>query len=117
MRRYLDFQGPAAARMVNNYEWTARLDTISFLRDIGKHFSVNRMLDREAVRARLAGNGISYTEFCYQLLQAHDFLELFRRYDCQLQTGGSDQWGNLTAGVDLVRRVDSSMFTPSPHRW
>ncbi len=105
LRRFLDFEGPAAARMVNNLDWISRLSTIEFLRDIGKHFSVNRMLDREAVAARLAGDGISYTEFSYQVLQSYDFLQLFREYECELQTGGSDQWGNLTAGTDLIRRV------------
>lgn len=105
LRRFLDFDGAAAARMVNNLDWTDSLSAVSLLRDIGKHFSVNRMLDREAVAARLAGGGISYTEFSYQVLQAHDFLCLHRDHGCTLQTGGSDQWGNLTAGVDLVRRV------------
>ena len=107
LERFFDFDGPAAARMVNNYDWTHDVTVIEFLRDIGKHFSVNRMLDREAVAARLAEGGISFTEFSYQVLQAHDYLQLFRRYGCRLQTGGSDQWGNITAGVDLVRRVES----------
>lgn len=102
--KYLDFDGPAAATMVNNYDWTQGLSTIEFLRDVGKHFSVNRMLDREAVRARLNTTGISYTEFSYQLLQANDYLQLFGQHNVVLQTGGSDQWGNLTAGVDLIRR-------------
>src|SRR5581483_4673677 len=103
---YLDFAGPYAATMVNNLDWTQPLPTIDFLRDIGKHFRVNRMLAKEAVSARLNSDaGISYTEFSYQLLQALDFLELFRRYGCRLQTGGSDQWGNLTAGTDLIHRV------------
>jgi len=102
----LDFTGPYAARMVNNLDWTEGLSALDFLRDIGKHFRVNRMLAKEAVSARLGSEaGISYTEFSYQLLQGLDFLELFRRYGCRLQTGGSDQWGNLTAGTDLVRRV------------
>lgn len=105
LSRFLSFDGPTAATMVNNLDWTANLDAITLLRDVGKHFSVNRMLDREAVAARLAGPGISFTEFAYQLLQANDFLELHRRHGCVLQTGGSDQWGNLVAGVDLVRRV------------
>jgi tyrosyl-tRNA synthetase len=105
---YFDFEGPAAATMVNNLDWTTGLSAIEFLRDIGKHFSVNRMLDREAVAARLNTVGISYTEFSYQLLQSHDFLQLFRRYGCTLQTGGSDQWGNIVAGVDLVRRVEGA---------
>ncbi len=107
LERFYDFAGPNAAQMVNNLDWTRDLNAIEFLRDIGKHFSVNRMLDRQAVAARLAKDGISFTEFSYQLLQSFDYLELYRRYDCVLQTGGSDQWGNITAGVDLVRRVES----------
>lgn len=107
LARFFDFDGPAAAQLVNNYDWTKDVDVIAFMRDIGKHFSVNRMLDREAVAARLAGDGISFTEFSYQLLQSFDYLELFRRHDCRLQMGGSDQWGNITAGVDLIRRVES----------
>jgi tyrosyl-tRNA synthetase len=104
--RYLDFDDLSApAVLVNNLDWTSELSAIDLLRGIGKHFSVNRMLDREAVAARLAGPGISYTEFSYQLLQANDFLELFRRHDCTLQSGGSDQWGNIVGGVDLIRRV------------
>jgi tyrosyl-tRNA synthetase len=84
------------------------MPVLQFLRDIGKHFSVNRMLDRESVKARLEAGGISYTEFSYQLLQAMDYLELYRRYDCTVQLGGSDQWGNLVAGVDLIRRVEGT---------
>jgi tyrosyl-tRNA synthetase len=104
--RYLDVDDPVTgAVVVDNFEWTSSLSTLDFLRDVGKHFSVNRMLDREAVAARLSGSGISYTEFSYQLLQSNDYLELFRRHGCVLQTGGSDQWGNITAGVDLIRRV------------
>jgi len=116
LERFFDFDGPAAARMVNNYDWTGSVPLLEFLRDIGKHFSVNRMLDREAVAARLAKDGISYTEFSYQLLQSFDYLNLYRDYGCTLQTGGSDQWGNITAGVDLVRRVEGAsvhaMTTP-----
>jgi tyrosyl-tRNA synthetase len=108
LERFFDFDGPAAAHMVNNFDWTHGVDVIEFLRDIGKHFSVNRMLDREAVAARLASGGISFTEFSYQVLQSYDFLQLFRRFGCTLQTGGSDQWGNITAGVDLIRRVESA---------
>jgi tyrosyl-tRNA synthetase len=104
---YVSLEGDNAARIVNNYDWTSGLGTVEFLRDIGKHFPVNRMLDREAVRARL-DSGISYTEFSYVLLQSMDYLELFRRHDCRLQTGGSDQWGNITAGVELVRRVEGA---------
>lgn len=107
MEPFFDFDGPAAATMVNNVDWTGPLSTIDFLRDVGKHFSVNRMLDRDAVSRRLdSAAGISYTEFSYVLLQSNDYVELFRRYNCRLQFGGSDQWGNITAGVDLVRRVE-----------
>ncbi len=104
--QYLDFTpGPAVAQMVSNLDWTADLLALDFLRDIGKHFPVNQMLSREVVRARLEEGGISFTEFSYQILQANDYLELHRRYDCSLQVGGSDQWGNLVSGVDLIRRV------------
>jgi len=103
---YLDFTGPFAARMVNNLDWTQEMSAIDFLRDIGQHFRVNRMIAKEAVSARLnSAEGINFTEFSYQILQGMDFLELRRRYGCRLQTGGSDQWGNLTAGSDLIRRV------------
>jgi len=105
--KYFDFFGNNKCDVVNNFDWTSKLDAISLLRDLGKHFSINRMLEREAVSARLNASGISYTEFSYALLQANDYLELNRKFDCQLQTGGSDQWGNITAGVDLVRRVES----------
>jgi tyrosyl-tRNA synthetase len=105
VERYLEFSGAHAARIVNNLDWTESVSALDFLRDVGKHFSVNRMLDKESVKARLDGPGISFTEFSYQILQAFDYLELHRRYGCRLQTGGSDQWGNLTAGVDLIRRV------------
>jgi tyrosyl-tRNA synthetase len=109
LERFFDFDGPAGVRMVDNLEWTAGLSTIDFLRDVGKHFSVNRMLDRDAVASRLgSASGLSFTEFSYVLLQAHDYLQLFRRYGCRLQLGGSDQWGNITAGVDLVRRVEQA---------
>ena len=108
LARFFDFDGPSAAQLVNNFDWTKDVDVIAFLRDIGKHFSVNRMLDREAVAARLAGEGISFTEFSYQLLQSNDYLELYRRHGCRLQMGGSDQWGNITAGVDLIRRVEAA---------
>ena len=104
--QFLDFQpGPAAALLVSNLDWTQELSAIEFLRDIGKHFSVNQMIARESVKARLEAGGISYTEFSYQILQANDYLELHRRHGCDLQVGGSDQWGNLVAGVDLIRRV------------
>ncbi len=93
--------------MVSNLDWTEGLSALAYLRDIGKHFPVSQMLSREVVRARLESGGISYTEFSYQILQANDFLELYRRYGCTLQVGGSDQWGNLVSGVDLIRRVTS----------
>ncbi len=101
---FLDFEGPNAATMVNNYDWTASLSTIDFLRDVGKHFPVNRMLARDVVRSRLEA-GISYTEFSYVLLQSMDFLNLYRDHGVRLQFGGSDQWGNLTGGVELIRRA------------
>jgi tyrosyl-tRNA synthetase len=106
--RFLDLDpaAPNGGIMVSNLEWTEPLSTIDFLREIGKHFSVNRMLDREVVKARLETTGISYTEFSYQILQSMDYLELYRRYGCTLQIGGSDQWGNLTAGVGLIRSAD-----------
>lgn len=104
--RFYEFEGPNAAVAVNNLDWTEGMGVLEFLRDVGKHFSVNRMLDREAVAARLAKDGISYTEFSYQLLQSYDFVQLYRRHGCTLQTGGSDQWGNITAGVDLIRRME-----------
>jgi tyrosyl-tRNA synthetase len=103
---FLSFEGRNAATMVNNYDWTASLSTIDFLRDIGKHFPVNRMLARDVVARRLE-SGISYTEFSYVLLQSLDFLELHRQFGVTLQFGGSDQWGNLTAGVELIRRAES----------
>jgi tyrosyl-tRNA synthetase len=103
--RFVELGGHRAAQVVDNLDWTASLGVIDFLRDVGKHFPVNRMLGREVVRSRLDA-GISYTEFSYVLLQAMDYLELFRRHGCRLQTGGSDQWGNITAGVELVRRTE-----------
>jgi tyrosyl-tRNA synthetase len=107
--QYLDFEpGPTGALMVSNLDWTAELSALDFLRDIGKHFPVNQMLARESVKARLEAGGISYTEFSYQILQANDYLELHRRHDCRLQLGGSDQWGNLVAGVDLIRRAEGA---------
>jgi tyrosyl-tRNA synthetase len=107
--RFLDFDpGPSGALMVSNLDWTEHLSALEFLRDVGKHFPVNQMLARESVKARLEAGGISYTEFSYQILQAYDYLELFRRHGCTLQVGGSDQWGNLVSGVDLIRRVTAS---------
>ncbi|MEQ4522290.1 tyrosine--tRNA ligase, partial [Nocardioides kribbensis] len=104
---FLSFEGDNAATMVNNLDWTGGLSVIDFLRDIGKHFPVNRMLARDTVRRRLE-SGISYTEFSYVLLQSMDYLALFRDHGVTLQFGGSDQWGNLTGGVELVRRADGA---------
>ena len=107
VERFLSFEGENAARIVNNLDWTAPMSAIDFLREIGKHYRVGTMLKKDAVAARLNSDaGISYTEFSYQILQGMDFLELFRSYDCVLQTGGSDQWGNLTSGTDLIHRVE-----------
>lgn len=105
LERFVDFDdSPTGAVVADNLSWTGELSAIEFLRDIGKHFSVNVMLDRDTVRRRLEGEGISYTEFSYMLLQANDYVELHRRYGCALQIGGSDQWGNIIAGVRLVRQ-------------
>jgi tyrosyl-tRNA synthetase len=115
--RFLDFSGSNKATLVNNLDWTSPLSAIDFLREIGKHFRVGKMLSKEAVSARLnSEHGISYTEFSYQILQGYDFLELFRRHNCTLQLGGSDQWGNLTSGSDLIHKVEGKsvhlMATP-----
>jgi tyrosyl-tRNA synthetase len=107
VRPFLDFEGDNPAVMVNNLDWTAPMSALEFLRDIGKHFRVNQMIKKDAISARLTTEqGISYTEFSYQLLQGLDYLHLFREYGCTLQTGGADQWGNLTAGSDLIHRVE-----------
>lgn len=107
--RFLSAEGENPVRLVNNLDWTGQLSAIDLLREVGKHFRVNTMLSKEAVQARLRSEaGISYTEFSYQVLQGLDFLELFRRYDCVLETGGQDQWGNLTAGIDLIKRVEGA---------
>lgn len=115
VERYVDFDGPAAATMVNNLDWTHQISVLDFLRDVGKHFPVNRMLARDVVARRLEA-GISYTEFSYVLLQSMDYRELHRRHGVTMQTGGSDQWGNITAGVELIRRSDQArvhaMATP-----
>lgn len=115
--RFLSFDGGNKAVLVNNLDWTQPLSAIDFLREIGKHFRVGKMLSKEAVSARLnSEHGISYTEFSYQILQGYDFLELFRRHNCTLQLGGSDQWGNLTSGSDLIHKVEGKsvhlMATP-----
>lgn len=107
VQRFLSFEGENAARMVNNLDWTGGLSAIDFLRDIGKNFRVGTMIKKEIVAKRLnSDEGISYTEFSYQILQGMDFLELYRQYGCTLQSGGSDQWGNLTSGTELVRKVE-----------
>ncbi|MFD5226928.1 tyrosine--tRNA ligase [Microbacterium sp. NPDC058342] len=109
VERFLSFEGDNAARIVNNLDWTAPLSAIDFLREVGKHYRVGTMLKKDAVAARLNSDaGISYTEFSYQILQGMDYLELYRSYDCVLQTGGSDQWGNLTSGTDLIHRVEGA---------
>ena len=105
LERFVDFDGSATGAIIeDNLSWTAQLSAIDFLRDVGKHFSVNVMLDRDTIRRRLDGDGISYTEFSYMLLQANDYVELHQRHGCSLQIGGSDQWGNIIAGVRLVRQ-------------
>ncbi|MEV6561881.1 tyrosine--tRNA ligase [Nocardia sp. NPDC051756] len=109
LQRFVDLDDPTTGAVIaNNMDWTAQLSTVDFLRDIGKHFSVNVMLARDTIKRRLDGEGISYTEFSYMLLQANDYLQLRRQYDCTLQVGGSDQWGNIIAGVELNRRVDGA---------
>ncbi|KQB83934.1 tyrosine--tRNA ligase [Corynebacterium oculi] len=105
LRRFVTFEGEHSAQLVNNNEWTREMTAISFLRDVGKHFSLNTMLARDTVKRRLDNDGISYTEFSYMLLQAHDYVQLHATRGVNLQVGGGDQWGNLVAGVDLVRRV------------
>ena len=108
VEKILDFKDKnASAILVNNLDWTKSVSALELLRDIGKHFSVNQMLSKDSVANRLASSGISYTEFSYQVLQALDYLELYRRNDCRLQIGGSDQWGNIVAGLDLIRKVES----------
>ncbi|MFE3546202.1 tyrosine--tRNA ligase [Nocardia sp. NPDC059177] len=109
LERFVDLDdSPTGAVIVNNMDWTGSLSTVDFLRDVGKHFSVNVMLARDTVKRRLEGEGISYTEFSYMLLQANDYLQLRREHGCTLQVGGSDQWGNIIAGVELNRRVDGA---------
>lgn len=108
LRRFVDFDGDNPALMVNNADWTMNMSVIDFLRDVGKNFSLNTMLDRDTVKRRLESDGISYTEFSYMLLQSNDFVHLRREHDCVLQIGGGDQWGNIVSGVDLNRRVDGA---------
>ncbi|TCK24691.1 tyrosyl-tRNA synthetase [Pseudonocardia endophytica] len=108
LERFVSFDdSPTGALTVNNLDWTGGQTVLAFLRDLGKHFPVNMMINRETVKRRLAADGMSYTEFSYLLLQSQDYLELYRRHGCRLQIGGSDQWGNIVGGVDLIRRVDS----------
>ena len=105
--KFLDFEvTPNGAIAVNNYDWTKEYSALRLLREIGKHFSVNQMLSKDSVQSRIEANGISYTEFSYQVLQGLDYLELYRRHNCTLQIGGSDQWGNIVAGLDLIRKVE-----------
>ena len=105
--KFLDFEGPTAAKMVNNLDWTQEMSAIDLLRTVGKYFRVGTMLNKDIVARRIASDeGISYTEFSYQVLQANDFLELYRRNGCTLETGGNDQWGNMVGGVDLIRKVE-----------
>ncbi|MEZ5529235.1 MAG: tyrosine--tRNA ligase [Porticoccaceae bacterium] len=109
--QFVDFDaGPCSAEVVNNLDWIGGMDVLTFLRDVGKHFSVNNMVNKESVKQRLdrEGAGISFTEFTYMLLQSYDFAELNRRYDCTIQVGGSDQWGNITGGIDLTRRLNGN---------
>src|SRR5258708_23115244 len=122
LRGYLDFEGPNAAIMVNNLDWLGEMTLIEYLRDIGKHFSVNAMLAKESVRNRLENReqGISYTEFSYMILQSVDYLHLYDTFGCTVQIGGQDQWGNITAGGGVVRpgrggRVTGRAAPPPPH--
>ena len=108
LSRFVDFDGEHAARLVNNNDWTKNLSVTQFLRDVGKHFSLNTMLARDTVKRRLDNDGISYTEFSYMLLQANDYVQLHNTYGCSLQIGGGDQWGNIVSGVDLNRRINGA---------
>ncbi len=105
LARFMSFEGENAARMLNNADWIGKFSFLEWLRDVGKHFSVNAMMAKDSVRRRMEESGLSYTEFSYMLLQAYDFLHLYREHDCTLQVGGNDQWGNITAGIDLIRRI------------
>ena len=109
LENLLDFSGDNPARIVNNLDWTQAMSAIDFLRDLGKHFRMGTMLSKDIVARRLASDeGISYTEFSYQVLQANDYLELYRRYGCTLEVGGNDQWGNLVGGMDLIHKVEGA---------
>jgi tyrosyl-tRNA synthetase len=116
MERLLDFDdGPTGALLVDNLDWTGPMSAIDFLRDVGKHFPVNVLLQKESISARLEAGGLTFTEFSYVLLQSNDYLELFRRHGCRLQIGGNDQWGNITAGLDLIRRVEGPDAASTAH--
>ena len=116
LARFVEFDGsPTGALVANNLDWTGEQSALEFLRDVGKHFSINTMLARETVKRRLATDGMSYTEFSYLLLQSQDYLQLYRRHGCRLQIGGSDQWGNIVGGVDLVRRVEGATAVSYTH--
>jgi tyrosyl-tRNA synthetase len=111
MRRFLDFDGPRGALLLNNHDWTGPWSYLEFLRDVGKNFPVNVMMQKDSVKARLGSDaGLSYTEFSYMLLQAYDFVHLYKEHGCELQGGGSDQWGNITAGTDLARRMHGAQL-------
>ena len=109
IEQFIDFDGKNAALMANNYDWTGNMSVLDFMRDVGKHFSVNNMIQKESVKQRIdrEGSGISFTEFSYMLMQSWDFAELYRLHGCTIQIGGSDQWGNITGGIDLTRRIHS----------
>lgn len=112
--RFIDFDGNDGAVLANNYDWTASVDVLSFLRDIGKHFTVNKMIAKESVKQRIEreGSGLSFTEFTYQILQSYDYQQLNQKYGCTLQIGGSDQWGNIVGGIELTRRVNGAATHP-----
>ncbi|SFF05186.1 tyrosine--tRNA ligase [Alteribacillus iranensis] len=116
LQKYLDFEGDGKAEVVNNYDWIGNMDVISFLRDVGKHFNLNYMLSKESVSSRIE-SGISFTEFSYQILQSYDFYRLNEKLGCQLQIGGSDQWGNITAGLELMRRMRGGEESEHPHAY
>lgn len=113
LARFLNFEGPNAAIMANNYTWLSEIDIITFLRDVGKNFNINYMLAKDSVSSRLA-NGLSFTEFTYMILQSYDFVELNKRFGCKLQVGGSDQWGNITSGLELLRKLEKNTEDTQP---
>ena len=113
LARFLNFEGPNAAIMANNYTWLSEIDIITFLRDVGKNFNINYMLAKDSFSSRLA-NGLSFTEFTYMILQSYDFVELNKRFGCKLQVGGSDQWGNITSGLELLRKLEKNTEDTQP---